>query len=952
MGNAKQGGQQWQQQQQQQRGWADGSLGFCAEPSFAQPQLQSKQMGNSGGNSSSSSYTFGAANSSSAQNHAAVAALVASLQQYSAAAAAAAAAASGLPGAMAGLVLSPAGFWQQLQQQQQQQSRADGWYERLVNQKKSNRQPWDAPAAAGSGIKQQDGITGSNDAAAQQQAPQMPCGIWGQRGKVHDAWLYIDGRTAAALPWQALAAAAAAGGAAAVGSDPADVQAAALAAAASFMEGPGGGAGSSSMSQMSVQGKKLLLKVIRMKSAAGVLRRLGKDPKRLEGRVLQLLKQQTGPAGAQLLLWSVDDQQQQQVLLQDQQQQLLEQLQLKQLQLVQQQQQQQQQRRSTFELGVGTLGAQLGALVQQSPSLVGQGLGMNPRASGVAYLGLAAGGDMLGQHLPLLPAARSKALVTKAVPGTQQQQQQQQLQQQQQQLMSLLAQQQRLAGQQQQQQGGQLQWQPSGTDQQQAAVGAGPVDMQQLLVVQQHLLRQTILQQQQQQQQQLNCEASGTVPGAWGELPLCRKMVLARRTRATLEEPLGAEPAAAAAAGGGGASVTLGQTAAAAAATTGGRYAVPLAAARAASFNIVLTCPAEPSRPGQAGAGTPASAGLGSIAAGGGLQAHGLRRRTQPQQQRQVLPLQPQQPQQQQLAAGTQQRVQHTMLLRPPGKADYGSTFQQLPAQQPASAVAPTSSQQQQQQQQQHSQLAPPARSTSPASGPVFVSFVASNSRHQQQGKQKAQQRRRTDGGLLPIAASSAAVAGVKMTPLQRANLASKIGGSPSDASWRQQQQQQQGAGSGGLEPMPAFLRAFLNQQQQQHVAQRQQTKSAGFAPEQQQQQQQQLRPAPQAETSSAVHTAKAPSRCLQHKRHASTSGVAAASFDTATAAPGGLAAAGGRSSRPAAVSVSQPQLPQLAALRVAAEAGAKSGVVNAAGGTGGAGAAAGLLPVILSKSM
>jgi hypothetical protein len=45
-------------------------------------------------------------------------------------------------------------------------------------------------------------------------------------------------------------------------------------------------------------------------------------------------------------------------------------------------------------------------------------------------------------------------------------------------------------------------------------------------------------------------------------------------------------------------------------------------------------------------------------------------------------------------------------------------------------------------------------------------------------------------------------------------------------------------------------------------------------------------------------------------------------------------------------VSVTQPQLPQLAALRIAAEAGAKSVPANTGIG------AAGLVPAILSKSM
>jgi hypothetical protein len=351
------------------------------------------------------------------------------------------------------------------------------------------------------------------------------------------------------------------------------------------------------------------------------------------------------------------------------------------------------------------------------------------------------------------------------------------------------------------------------------------------------------------------------------------------------------------------------------------------------------------------------------------LQTQALRRQTQG---RQLHHKQQQQQQQQQLPLQSQQHL----ISQVTGKA---GSMQQLPAELPAAAAASR--------QQQPGALAPPARSVGPTAGPtVFVSFVPSNRLPQQQ-RQKAQQRRRTDGGLLPYATGSAAVAGVEMTPLQRANLALKIGGGAADTGWRQQQQQPDSTANA---TMPAFLRAFLNQQQQQQqqpmqgLGSRQLTKSAEYTAEQRQRHQSALladasrdgvadvspvgvvEPAGRDATlpagmphgsNAAVHNSQAAAASTLHmkQRHSmSTAAVTGHSGRPVAAAAGG-GGGGGSSSRHAAVSVSQPQLPQLAALRVAAEAGAQSVAGNIGGSVAAPlqhGQAAGLLPAILSRSM
>lgn len=280
------------------------------------------------------------------------------MEEYAAQVAAYRAAGLADPSALGGVVLGADGSLRLMQdqagaghpQQQQQVSKADGWFRRLQKVRARDaaaaaaagrRGTWEAApvgaAYAGStsvppGWQEGGGQFGQRSSGAQlaeQQLPAQyglgadsskltgtaadgssgglgPVGLWGRRASVHDAWLHVDGRSTTALPWQALAAIAAAsdGGASSSGVAPGALQGGGAAAAAA--------AAGSGLAQLSVRGRQLLVRMMWLKSAAGVVRGGGGDAGFLEGRLVRLLQQNTAPAGLELLLWSVEDEQQQQ----------------------------------------------------------------------------------------------------------------------------------------------------------------------------------------------------------------------------------------------------------------------------------------------------------------------------------------------------------------------------------------------------------------------------------------------------------------------------------------------------------------------------------------------------------------------------------------------------------------------------------------------------------------
>ena len=401
------------------------------------------------------------------------------MQQYAAAVAAYRAAGLADPSALRGLVLGADGTVQEgqegvlllqdpQQQQQQQVSKAEGWYRRLLMAKAKavGRQPWDPPAAAaaaggaassgplswrdynaaGEGSALSLGASAGQasvraglgaDPSSSSTAAVGPVGVWGRRGTVRDAWLFVDGRATAALPWQALAAVAAADSSKDAGTG---VQGGEGGGLAGGMDG--------GLSQLTVRGRRLLVRLMWLKSAAGVVRGRGGDARFLEQRLVRLLQQETKPAGLELLLWSVADEQQQQeearVQLRARQQQLL--------QLLRRQQQQLWQGNGGFGpasmpggVGVGggagaadtSLSGGLGGVWRQQSApekalqpyrhtveqMEGQGVsaGVPVGVPGRSQKAVAAGssggwfgadlGRQHGEHLPLLPAARCAPLL-------------------------------------------------------------------------------------------------------------------------------------------------------------------------------------------------------------------------------------------------------------------------------------------------------------------------------------------------------------------------------------------------------------------------------------------------------------------------------------------------------------------------------------------------------------
>lgn len=371
------------------------SVSRAAPDELVQP-TQCFSYSSPGAASSKSCILAGSSNSyDPAEAAAAIAAAIGLKQETSVTATAAASGRT--PAAMQGLVLGPDGTWQQ----EQQQSRADAWFDRLKAQRKAGRQPWDQTnVRSGISLSGQLSRQGSSEMLglnpSDQGSDRLPSGKCGTRASVHNAWLYIDGRATAALPWQALAAATAAkSGPLPPGNNRAANFAAALAAAEAFMS-PGDALGESHLRQLSVKGKRLLVKLMWLKSAAGVLRRLGRDPQTLESRMWQLLKKTTGPAGAELLLWSIADQKQQQSVAQQQR-------------LLQQALQASNGAGPAavcLENRIGVVGGR--GCQQHVPTFSGaiySAAGNSPGLSGAGF-----NADLLGQYLPLLPAARSKAL--------------------------------------------------------------------------------------------------------------------------------------------------------------------------------------------------------------------------------------------------------------------------------------------------------------------------------------------------------------------------------------------------------------------------------------------------------------------------------------------------------------------------------------------------------------
>jgi hypothetical protein len=110
------------------------------------------------------------------------------------------------PSALVQLALGTAGLVQMHAHPHQEQSlaKADGWFAQL-------QQARGRAVAAAHQLVDAGGVDGlpagaTSTAAAAAVAAGGPVGQWGRRSTVRDAWLFIDGRTAAALPWQALAA--------------------------------------------------------------------------------------------------------------------------------------------------------------------------------------------------------------------------------------------------------------------------------------------------------------------------------------------------------------------------------------------------------------------------------------------------------------------------------------------------------------------------------------------------------------------------------------------------------------------------------------------------------------------------------------------------------------------------------------------------------------------------